>query len=298
MTFLACTVSKDGAVMSQDSWIYESSPEIAAHAERFAGVTRNLDRAAESCYVGGGDPTSVKLIGQGLKIAAVPRLNAAIGVMGDLVFANQFALALHSIRTCDLADVDNDAMKTMRSLRDQLQTSPSATIVLAGWSQRLNSGIAWSFGSSNDFLPSKAVVGETIAPMPDSDDEEYATIYELYKKANQGMDIVALHRALFAQQRRAFLAGKLAPGIGVGGDLTHCAVAADKITIETAPAEAIEVNLDASEVYIRSEGQAPTTDTPDERHHLIVDRGLFTIETAPGEGLEGNFEASCRGNGV
>jgi len=209
MTMLAVTISKDGAVLSQDSWIYEVSGDYHARAAGL-GVTRDTAESAASCYVGGGNPDSIVVLGQSLKILAVPRFRMAIAGTGSFRMLSGWYFNLSGVPTGDITALNEKTPAALRQLRDEWKIAEAAVIIHAGYSPARQAGCGFAYASSDDFEPQEIAIGETIAPAPDPNESDYAAIRELYEQANRGERIADLHAALMAQQRRAFLAGMLA----------------------------------------------------------------------------------------
>jgi hypothetical protein len=234
MTMLAVTVTKTGAVLSQDSWLYQLSEAGRDHARRSAGITDNVQEAAASCYVGGGDATEIKLLGQGLKILAVPRFNMAIAATGPFAVALHWWMRLMEAHAVTIEALHAGTPQALAEVHQTVAPNDAAVIVHAGFDPVSGKGFGRVFSSDDGFAGTDLPVGTTAGPPPDPDDEKYATIAELWNAASDGRQVEELHRALFDQQLRAMAAGKLAPGTAVGGQLNHVAVSASGITITAA----------------------------------------------------------------
>lgn len=231
MTFLAATISAAGAVLSQDSWIAQASADYQRHAAQAAGVTRDPADTG-GAYGHGSDPGAVSIVGHGLKIFPVPRFGLAIATTGSLRLALFWHLELMSPALTSIEQLRRDGARRFAEIRNQQAPGEEAAIVHAGFDPVRGTG--FGFVISTDGTCQDIAVGETIGLAPDPADDRYERIAALWKVASNGWQIEDLHRALFGQQRRAFLAGKLGPGVAVGGLLHHVEVSRAGIAISTA----------------------------------------------------------------
>jgi hypothetical protein len=184
-------------------------------------------------YKHASDPKAVILAGNGLKIVPVPRLSMAVATTGAYRFAMFWALELMHPAIQDLDYLRRMAPARFRDLQQQLCPGDEATIVHAGYDAVRGSGFGFVL-STDDFEVKDIPVGHTVAPAPDHAEPEHDAIAKLWESASRGWQVETLHRAIYAQQVRAFLAGKLAPGVAIGGPLHHVAVSAAGINITTA----------------------------------------------------------------
>ncbi|WP_395020204.1 hypothetical protein [Dongia sp.] len=237
MTMLAATISATGAVLSQDSWIVQASAEYQRHAEQAGGVTRDPADTG-GAYGHATDPNAVNIVGHGLKIIPVPRFGLAIATTGPLRLALFWGLELMNPAVTSLEQLRRDGARRFAEIRDQQAPGEEAAIVHAGFDPARGTG--FGFVSSTDGTCQDIAVGETIGLAPDLEDPGHGRIAQLWSAAARGWQIEELHRALFEQQRRAFLAGKLGPGVAIGGQLHHVEVTRAGIMIATAPRVAME----------------------------------------------------------
>ncbi len=232
MTMLAATVSASGAVLSQDSWMVAPTAEYQRNAARAAGITRDASQCGEA-FGHASDPNAVTIVGHGLKIIPVPRFNLAIATTGAFQLGLAWALELMHPAILSLDHLRREGADRLAQVRRQIAPDAEVAIVHAGFDPSRGEG--FGFVLSSDGPRQDIAIGETIGLAPDQQDPEYASIAALWQTAAKGFQIEQLHRALFEQQKRAFWAGKMGPGVAVGGSLHHVEVSSSGIAISTAP---------------------------------------------------------------
>ncbi len=238
MTMIACTVSKSGAVISADSWNYSMTEEQRAATAELAAVTSDFEEARAS--QGHGSTPETKLNGNVLKVYPVPQFSMLMAVTGPMLFAVNWSLALATILASDIDDVHRLAPQMLRQLHRELGGIDGVIVVHAGWSEKKQSGVGYTYASADGFTGDEIAVGQTISPAPDQDGVNYAEVHRLWDAASKGYLIDQLHRAIFTNLQAAWLAGKLAPGTAIGGKLNQVEVTAAGIRITTAPEQSAD----------------------------------------------------------
>jgi hypothetical protein len=232
---IACTISPTGAVISADSWLYETTPEYRALSAQAAAVTYDVSVAEASRH---GDPhPTVKLLGNVLKIFPLPQFCMLMAVTGPNLFGLNWSLTLSSVLAAkDIDDLHAVAPAMLRQLHQELRAADGVIVIHAGWSEKRRSGVGYQYSSSDGFAGGEIAAGETVTPAPDRDGENYPQVSDLWNSPEKSDDrAMALHRALFVNLQAAWLAGKLLPGTAIGGWLHQAKVNAKGISITTAP---------------------------------------------------------------
>ncbi|WP_374371720.1 hypothetical protein [Dongia sp.] len=231
MTFICATITKEGGVISQDTMAYRANAAAFAHGRDHGGLAVDQQDAATSCFKGGGGAHTIDVLGHTFKMFPMPHLNMVIGGTGSTAMIARWWSEIPILGVTTIDELNAVAPATLCRLRSELGEAGDAVIVHVGYCCERGSGIGFVYSFHDDFAPVELSPGETLSAGLDVNDPDYAEIYALWAEANQGRHVVELHRAVFAQSCRAFEAGKMAPGVGIGGQLQSVTVSADAITI-------------------------------------------------------------------
>lgn len=232
MTFIAATVTKTGAVISQDSMIYAATEAGLAHARRHGGLADDGEETAASCFVGGGGPASVKVLGNALKIMLDPRRQMALGGTGRLGPLYRWFGDLASSPIGTICGLNAAAPKQIAEAC-AAYGGDELLVVHAGFDPMRGTGIGFTFSSDHEFDPREIAIGTTLHPPLDIEAPDYPEIYDLSSAAREGLQVRRFHASMHKHLLAAFAAGRLAPGVGIGRTLHHVEVTADAFNVSS-----------------------------------------------------------------
>jgi len=230
MSVLNATIGRDRgfAVMSADTavWRADSAPSVDSR------TTTSVADAARSTFLGDGTAPDMTPIAVMSKIIVIPHLNMLVAGVG---FSKSIVRVAGSFIDSppDVRDIRGATERGEAKLVEAFACHPghAFNVVALGWvvSERQIVGYAWSSADSFDRVEIEP--GHTMHPIVDTDDADYSRLHDSWQPALEREGADEFHRLLLQNQYRAFRAGKLAAGTGIGGDALIARLNADGISV-------------------------------------------------------------------
>jgi len=229
VTVVNLTLLKDrsAAVLSTDA-------AIAPAGDAATTVATATDLAADSPAVAPGDHAPCHPIGFMSKLAVVPHLHAAFVVAG-VVDALSAVVGTAVATGPDIRALPDLAPHLGSPLADVARRHGGAAQLAfgAGWVPNLERVAAFMWGPDGDYAAVELAPTHAVLPSPHPAEAGYDAIAAgLAHAALDAADAVALHRMIGRNQFAAYRAGRLRPGVALGGRLSVATVDARGVRVE------------------------------------------------------------------
>lgn len=228
MTLLNVTVARDQsfAVLSADSYL---SPWAKARGAK-GGITTDMAEAVAAAFTNGPAPT-VEPVGEVNKLVVYAAERLVLSSLGNAAMWKAWTGVPATIGSPDIHALTAEAPDFLRDFARQLPGEDFIAIA-AGWSEREGRAVVVAF-QGPEFEPQELPPGNAQHPPADPEAEDHAALEALAVAAADGEDTDGFHIRLARHQVAANRAGRLYPGVVLGGRLSLARIDASGARLRT-----------------------------------------------------------------